>query len=332
MIGVYVQGLGQLHRALPVVSVLRDRGDEVTILVGGPIADSLRPHGVHVVHLPVSDDPPETEALDVRARRAALAWIEQTGPRTLWVDGSPAMALAAHLTGTPVVSTLPPGVRRDEPHVLRCRAAHALIGAWPPGSFPDTVSGTGAPVREVGGISRFERHSRERGPRRRPRVVHLNSAGPRGDHRFWRAVRASAQRMGPAEWVEMGGPDAAWRDDPWPELSSADVVVTGAGQSSVADAACCDVPMVVVPRRHEFGEHDATARALDPLPGVTVMRYGDGPTAVARAVCDRVEAALRPGSGGIRARWAVDGAASRAAEVIRHVATAPVEENSDNIK
>ena len=321
MIGVYVQGRGQLHRALPVVAALRDRGDEVTILVAGPLADSHRPHGVRVVHLPVSDDPPEPESLDVRARRAALAWIEQARPRTLWVDGSPAMTLAAHLTGTPVVSTLPPGVRRDEPHVLRCRAAQVLIGAWPPGVFPDTVAGSGAPVREVGGISRFERHSRATGPRRRPRIVHLNSAGPRGDHRFWRAVRASTQKMGAAEWVEMGGPDASWRDDPWPELSSADVVVTGAGQSSVADAACCDVPLVVVPRRHEYGEHDATARALDPLPEVTVMRYGDGPTAVARAVCDRVEGALRPGSRGIRARWGVDGAASRAAEVIRHAAS-----------
>ena len=42
----------------------------MTILVGGPIADSSG--HVHVVHLPVSDGPPET-SLDVRARRAALA-------------------------------------------------------------------------------------------------------------------------------------------------------------------------------------------------------------------------------------------------------------------
>ena len=332
MIGVYVHGRSQLHRALPVVTALRGRGENVTMLVAGPLSEGLRPDGVHVEHLPTADSPlaapqpsePVTEALDLEARLAALTWIEQARPRTIWVDGSPAMALAAHLTGTPVVSTLPPGVRRDEPHVLRCRAAQTLIGAWPPGLFPDTVAGMGVPVREVGGISRFERRSRIADPRRRrPRIVHLNSAGMRGDHRFWRAVRTSAQRMGPAEWVEMGGPDGQWYEDPWPELSSADVVVTCAGQSSVADAACCDVPMVVVPRRHEYGEHDATARALGRLPGVAVMRYGDGPTAVARTVCEQVDAALRPGNVGIRAMWRVDGAASRAAEVIRNVATTP---------
>ena len=332
MIGVYVHGRSQLHRALPVVTTLRDRGEEVTILVAGPLGEGLRPDGIRVEHLPTDDAPPsappqpsepETEALDLQARRAALAWIERTRPRTLWVDGSPAMALAANLTGIPVVSTLPPGVRRDEPHVLRCRAAQTLIGAWPPGLFPDTVAGVGVPVREVGGISRFERRSRAAVPGRRPRIVHLNSAGTRGDHRFWRAVRTTAQRMGPAEWVEMGGLDGRWYADPWPELSSADVVVTCAGQSSVADAACCDVPMVVVPRRHEYGEHDATARALGPLPGVAVMHYGDGPTAVARTVCEQVDAARRPGNAGIRARWGVDGAASRAAEVIRRVAATP---------
>lgn len=341
MIGVYVHhDRSHLYRVLPVAAALRDRGEAVTLLVAGPLGDGFRPHGVSVEHLPPGPEGGDLDLgldlglgldLDLPSRRAALGWIERARPEAVWVDGSPAMSLAAHLTGTPVVSTLPPGVRRDEPHVLRCRAADELIGAWPPGMFPDTVAGTGARVREVGGISRFERRGRESGSRcrRRPRVVHLNSAGPRGDHRFWRAVRATARRMGPAEWVELGGPDGQWRKDPWPELSSADVVVTCAGQSSVADAACCDVPMVVVPRRHEYGEHDAVAVALDLLPGVAVMRYGDGPTAVARTVCDQVEAAMarrahqrtRRDRVGIRTQWGVDGAAGRAAAVIRGATT-----------
>ncbi len=325
MIGVYAHGRGHLHRVLPVVAALRDHGDEVTLLVAGMLGATLRPHGVRVEHLPVleaTSPGPDGEGLEVDVRRAALSWIDRARPRVFWVDGSPAMSLAAHLTGTPVVSSLPPGIRYDEPHLLRCRSARSLIGAWPPGSFPDTVRSVRGQVREVGGISRFERRDRVPGPpgRRRPLVVHLNSAGPRGDHRFWRAVRASAQRTGPVEWLEIGGPDAPWREDPWPELSTADVVVTCAGQSSVADAACCDVPMVVVPRRHEHGEHDATARALAVLPGVTVRYYGDGPTAVARSVCEQIDAALRPDSTGIRARWRVDGAAARAADAIRHVA------------
>lgn len=327
MIGVYVhhRGRGHLHRVLPVVAALRDRGEEVTLLVTGPIDEALRPPGVDVHHLPaasgaattVTAGGPDSEHLPLASRRAALAWMDRMRPRVFWVDSSPAMSLAGRMTGTPLVSTLPPGVRHDEPHVLRCRSADRLIGAWPPGAQADTVASTGHPVDETGGISRFERRDRDSPTRRGPRVVHLSRSGARGDHRFWRAVRSTVERSGVADWVELGGPDGLWHHDPWPELCSADVVVTGAGQASVADAACADVPMVVVPGRHEFGEYRATADALAGIPGATVSLYGDGPTAVALAVQAQVARSLDGASTGIRRRWGVDGAAARAAEVIR---------------
>ncbi|MBB0996270.1 glycosyltransferase family 1 protein, partial [Dietzia maris] len=58
MIGVYVhnRGRGHLHRVLPVVAALRDRGDEVTMLVTGPFDDTQRPPGTRVVHLPTEPD------------------------------------------------------------------------------------------------------------------------------------------------------------------------------------------------------------------------------------------------------------------------------------
>lgn len=334
MIGVYVhpRGRGHLHRVLPVVAELRDRGEEVTMLVTGPLDESLRPRDVRVVHLPVSavpappgavvsaDDPAPGE-ITLAARRAAVAWMDRVRPRALWVDGSPAMSLAVRMTGTPMVSTLPPGVRDDEPHLLRCRAAERLIAAWPPGVHRETVARAEKRVSEIGGVSRFERRGREPRDRRRPRVVHLNASGTGGDHRFWRAVRATAAELGVADWVELGGPDGEWLRDPWPVLCSADVVVTGAGQASVADAACADVPLVVVPGKHEYGEHDATAGALGPIPGASVMRYGDGPTAVAHEVRAQMDRALDGETAGIRAWWGVDGAAQRAAEVIRATAT-----------
>ena len=99
------------------------------------------------------------------------------------------------------------------------------------------------------------------------------------------------------------------------------MVVTGAGQTSVADAACADVPLVVVPGKHDHGEYDATAEALAGEPGTSVMRYGDGPTAVAHRVREQVDRALDGEAGGIRKWWGVDGAASRAAEVIRSTTT-----------
>ncbi|MFN3600011.1 MAG: hypothetical protein ACK4UY_01330 [Dietzia sp.] len=321
MIGIYVRnrGRGHLHRVLPVVEALRERGFEVTMLVSGPLDDSIRTPGTRIIHLPVEPDSGEGSGeLTLAARRVAVTWIEQERPHAFWVDSSPAMSLAARMTGVPMVSTLPPGVREDEPHRLRVLAAQGLIAAWPPGVHAATLARTENRVAEIGGVSRFERREREpRDPRRRPRVVHLNGSGTGGDHRFWRAVRTTAGELGVSEWLEIGGPDGSWHEDPWPELCSADVVVTGAGQASVADAACADVPLVVVPGRRPYGEQDATAGALDGIPGASVMRYGNGPTAVARAVWSQVNRCRDGESAGIRSWWGVDGAASRAAEVIR---------------
>lgn len=328
MIGIYVhnRGRGHLHRVLPVTDALRERGYEVTLLVSGPLDDSLRPAGIRVLHLPfgaeVQDD---ADGPALAARRAAVGWIDQERPCAFWVDSSTGMSLAARMTGIPVVSTLPPGVREDEPHRLSVRAAQGLIAAWPPGVHEATLARTENRVSEIGGVSRFERREREpRDRRRRPRVVHLNGSGTGGDHRFWRAVRTTADDLGVAEWLEVGGPDGQWHEDPWPELCSADVVVTGAGQASVADAACADVPLVVVPGRRPYGEQDATADALGPIPGASVMRYGDGPTAVAQAVRRQLDRSRDGESAGIRSWWGVDGAASRAAEVIRATTTSSV--------
>ncbi|MET3861899.1 UDP-N-acetylglucosamine--N-acetylmuramyl-(pentapeptide) pyrophosphoryl-undecaprenol N-acetylglucosamine transferase [Dietzia sp. 2505] len=325
MIGIYVhnRGRGHLHRVLPVMGALRERGLDVTVLIAGQFDDALLPPGARVVHLPsATDDEEAAGELTISARRAAVAWMDQARPRAFWVDSSPAMSLAARMTGIPMVSTLPPGVREDEPHLLRVRAAERLIGAWPPGAHQATLRRTEGPVAEIGGVSRFERRDREpRDRRRRPLVVHLNGSGTGGDHRFWRAVRGTARDLGGIEWLELGGPDGAWHEDPWPELCSADVVVTGAGQASVADAACADVPLVVVPGRRPYGEQDATAEALDGIPGASVMRYGNGPTAVARAVTEQVDRVRNGEAAGIRSWWGVDGAASRAAEVIRAATT-----------
>lgn len=321
MIGIYVhnRGRGHLHRVLPVMGALRERGLDVTMLIAGQFDDALLPSGIRVVHLPAEPGASEcSEEIALGARREAVAWMDRARPRAFWVDSSPAMSLAARMTGIPMVSTLPPGVRDDEPYLLSVRAAERLIGAWPPGVHQATLRRTEGAVAEIGGVSRFEQRAPEpRDHPNRPRVVHLNGSGTGGDHRFWRAVRTTVRDLGVADWLEIGGPDGPWFEDPWPELCSADVVVTGAGQASVADAACADVPLVVVPGRRPYGEQDATAEALHGIPGAAVMRYGDGPTAVAHAVSAQVHRSRDGASTGIRSWWGVDGAAARAAEVIR---------------
>lgn len=324
MIGVYVhhRGRGHLHRVLPVIRELRERGEDVSVLVSGPFDHSILPVGTGVVHLvrePAGATSPDE--ITLAARRAAVVWIERVRPRAVWVDFSPAMSLAAGMTGTATVCTVAPGVRDDEPHRLSYRAAAGLIAAWPPGTHEETVSQIGHQVTEIGGVSRFERRDREPSESRTPLVVHLNGSGDGGDHRFWRAVRGAVRDLAVAEWLEVGGPDGKWREDPWPELCSATVVVIGAGQASVADAACADVPLVVVPGYRPYHEQHITADALAALPGTIVMRYGDGPTAVAHAVQRQVERARNGEVAGIRARWGVDGAAARAADVVRAAIT-----------
>lgn len=323
MIGVYVHhhGRGHLHRVLPVIRTLLEAGEDITVLIAGSLDHSLLPPGTQVEHLPTAGPHVGREDdMTFAARRAAIAWIDQVRPRAVWVDSSPAMSVAVRMTGTPMVSTVAPGSREDEPHQLRCQAADGLIAAWPPGVHETTLARTAAPVTEVGGLSRFA--SREHVPqaRRRPLVAHLNSSGTGGDHRFWGAVRATVGELDVAEWLELGGPDGVWFDDPWPALCTADVVVTSGGESCVADAACADVPLVVVPDYRPHGEQDATAAALDAIPGVTVLSYGHGPSVIARAVLAQLERARDDDAAGIRALWGVDGAASRAAEVIRSVA------------
>lgn len=320
MIGIYVhnRGRGYLYRVLPVIRSLRERGEDVTILLVGSVDRSLLPPGTNVVHLPSN----LRSGTSLPARRAAVTWLDRVRPEAVWVDSSPEMALAARMTGTPLVNTLAPGAREDEPHRLGCRAAEGLLAPWPPGVHATTVERTGRRVAEIGGLSRFERREPEPLPRRRPTVVHLNSSSTVGDHRFWRAVRHRVHRHDGADWVEIGGPDGRWHEDPWPQLSSADVVVTGAGQSSIADAACADVPLVVVPEWRPHGEHHATAEALEGMPGAAVGRYGDGPTAVAAMVRRQLDRAASGETGGIREWWHVDGASARAAEVLRSVAAA----------
>ena len=321
MIGVYVhnRGRGHLHRVAPVVRALREGDDDVTLLVTGSLDRAVLPPDLPVVHLPC-ERPGEAT---LSARRAAVTWIDRARPRALWVDACPEMALAARMTATPLVATLTPGARSDEQHRLGCRAADVLLAPWPAGAHPAAVARAGrGRVSEIGGLSRFERREPGPRPRRRPRVVHLNSSTTVGDHRFWRAVRSRVCRACGSDWLEVGGSDGRWLDDPWPELSSADVVVTGAGQSSVADAACADVPLVVVPEWRPHGEHAATAQALEGLPGAEVRSYGDGPTEVAEVVRRQLGRVADGEVAGIRERWRVDGAAERAADVVRGVAEA----------
>jgi hypothetical protein len=56
-----------------------------------------------------------------------------------------------------------------------------------------------------------------------------------------------------------GGPRTS---DPWPDICAADVVITHAGQSCVADVAAARRPAIVLPQPRPFDEQHATAETL----------------------------------------------------------------------
>lgn len=110
--------------------------------------------------------------------------------------------------------------------------------------------------------------------------------------------------------------------DPWDELCRADVVVTAAGQSSIADLAAADAHIVVAPEERPFDEQDATADSLRNLGLAEVVGRDDPVEHLAHAVRRSVERARStPGRGsGLRRAWEVDGAADRLAAVLDAVA------------
>lgn len=344
MIGVYAHhhGSGHIHRALAVAAVLED---EVTILTSATVPDGANPdpQRVRILTLPVDHDgtggaAAETPAVDptagghlhwvplrhagLRQRMAMISeWIGRHQPAVMWTDISVEVTLAARLTGTPVVSSVLPGCRTDAPHTLAHGICSDLVAGWPRSGGAPVPAGASRPLVPVGGVSRFERRQPpSRGaPRARPRVVHLRgSGGARRDTR-WDAVR---EQLPGVDWLDLGGPGGRWVADPWEEICRADVVISSAGQSSVADLAAADAHVVAAPEDRPFGEQDATAAHLRTL-GVAVVDREDTVDHLVCAVRRTLEQARStPATGsGLREAWEVDGAAERLAGVLRGVAS-----------
>ncbi|MCT1710614.1 glycosyltransferase [Dietzia cinnamea] len=344
MIGIYAHhhGSGHVQRALSVAAAL---DDEVTILTSARISDDAVPDPgrVRVVSLPLdvggsadgaASDPTAGGRLHwvplrnagLRRRMAVLAeWIDHHAPTVFWSDISVEVTLGARLTGTPVVSTVLPGRRDDAPHLLAHGVCSALVAGWPRAAGAPVPAGATRPLVPVGGVSRFAGRDPGHGAGRvggqgeRPRVLHLRGSGGDGRDGRWDAVR---HELGEVDWVSLGGPGGRWVADPWDELCRADVVISAAGQSSIADLAAADAHVVVAPEERPFDEQDATAATLARLGLAEVVRRDDSVGQLAGAVRRTLEAARSaPGPGsGLRRAWEVDGAAERLAGLLEAVA------------
>ncbi|MFG6504505.1 glycosyltransferase [Microbacterium sp. P05] len=225
------------------------------------------------------------------------------------VDVSVEVALWVRLLGLPAVVVTQPGERTDDAHALAYRAADRILAPWPEGMVASTaLDAVRDKVTWVGGISRFA--GRERTRTAVPgSVLVLGSVAEPG------AVTAAVANAEAAGWrlQTVGGDASGWLDDPWDLLCASEVVISAAGQNSVADLAAAGSRAVVVPQERPFAEQLGTAAALA-ANGLAVVAPAwpgrDLPALLARA------RALRPDW----TLWRTDGAPERAAGVIGSVA------------
>lgn len=226
------------------------------------------------------------------------------------VDVSAEVTSLVRLLGVPTVIATQPGERTDAPHRLAFDLADRVIAPWPAGAHrSDALERIDDRVDYVGGISRFDGRIRTE-PREAGTVLVLGGAG---DPDLAARVSAAANATPGWRWNVIGGSPASWVADPWQQLQRAEVVVTAAGQNSIADLAAVDAHAVVVAQDRPFDEQRATARRLDEN-GLAVVLDAWPEDAEWPDVLDRARA-LTPRW----TDWQVTGAAARAAAVIRDV-------------
>lgn len=323
MIGYYVHHVGQghAHRALAVADYLPG---PVTGLSSLPRPLSWRQDWVV---LPRDDDgeqpndPTAGGALHwaprhdrgLQARTAVLAgWLAEHDPAVLVSDVSVEVVVLARLFGIPVVTVALPGKRDDAAHQLGYDLADAIIAPWPR-LDPTMCVGLdrhGAKVHYVGGLSRFDRRAPERSSARSGHNV-LDFGGAGGDSPTRRRTRTTAEW----HWT-VRGPDQ-WTNDPWPELCSADVVVTHCGLGALSDIAAARRPAVLLPEHRPHDEQFSTARAIAAAGLAVVLKREPSP-----AQWPNILARALDFDGAAWARWSSGDAAQRAATTIAEVASA----------
>ncbi|GIF23138.1 hypothetical protein BJ973_000505 [Actinoplanes tereljensis] len=218
------------------------------------------------------------------------------------VDVSVEVALLVRLLGVPTVVVTQPGDRNDPPHRLAYATAARVLAPWPAGVHRSPATH----LVEVGGISRFDGRTRAVEPD--PGTVLVLGGGVPDEDLAGAAAATPGIR-----WQYAGRSASTWIEDPWEALQRAEVVVTAAGQNSVADIAAAGARAVVVPQPRPFDEQAATGRILTER-RLAVVEPSWPDDQAWPGLLDRARA-LRPDW----AQWRVSGAAQRAAAAIAEV-------------
>lgn len=324
MIGYYIHhhGFGHLARAVSISAHLRR---PVTALTSRTIS---QPHPfTQIVNLPRDDtaaavsEPSAHGALHWAPhhdpgygdRMQALArWVADARPEACVVDVSVEVAIFLRLLGVPVIVVALPGQRTDSAHVLVHRVADHILAAWPAAlNSPHWLLPHAGKTSYVGGISRFDGRDKSTGrydDASTSNVLLLGGAGG--------GFGEGTPQLQDVTWRVIGGETGPWVADPWTEICAADVVVSHAGQNSIADLAAAGRPAVIIPQPRPFGEQQATAEVLS--------RHGLAVTSAEWPSHDRWPHLLSRARDIDTSRWRhwqVQGAAARAADAIEATAT-----------
>ncbi|OBK13496.1 glycosyltransferase [Mycobacterium asiaticum] len=245
------------------------------------------------------------------ARMIAIAdWVANARPEAMVVDVSVEVAMFVRLLGVPVIVVALPGKRTDAPHSTVHRIADHILAAWPKAlCVPAWLRQYEHKTSYVGGISRFEGRRAASKSADSGRVLILGGTG--GDFGPGDCSSAACGWT----WTTLGGASGSWKDDPWSEIHDADVVVTHAGQSCVADVAAAQRPAIVIPQPRPFDEQKSTALMLRRHQlAVVAQDWPDERAWPALLTHARARDPQR------WRRWQVDGAAQRAATAIESTA------------
>ncbi|TDS87344.1 glycosyl transferase [Nesterenkonia aurantiaca] len=339
MIGWYIhhQGRGHLHRATAVAQAAALRGVQITGLSSLPQPADW-PAGAGWVQLERDDtaerggfrDPTASDALHwapvhhpgLRRRSAELSsWIDRAVPKLLVADVSVEIALLARLHGIPVITVALPGDRTDPTHRLGYEISAAVVGMWPAQAAEIFA---GAPeVRALGGLSRFSPEpprsnqpgTAESEPADRQLEILVLSGG--GGGAVSEAAIGQLRRTLPQARLSILGGESSWREDPWPLLTRADLVLAAAGQNSIAEVAASRTPALVtaLDRPHQEQTHMLAALERGPWPALRTPDPADD------AGWDQAVARALSLDGADWASWCDGAAAERFAELLASMPT-----------
>lgn len=338
MIGWYVHhhGWGHMTRMQAIRPHL---GDEVTVFSSLPEPASLPPETVWV-QLPsdsdavVGPDGVSREAHELgdvtargtlhwaplghpghQARLAAIAeWVAIHPTSAFVVDVSVEVTILARLLGVPTISVAQPGDRTDAPHRLGYDLADRILAPWAPGTIPaKALIGREDRVRSVGAISRYDGRACTEADADADDVRRVLFLGLALD-----PVRLAQTRelLSADGWVvESAGAGSDDRiDDVWPLLRRATVVVSAAGQNSIADLAAADARAVVIAQERPFDEQSEMARVLAAHGLARTVAADASPAEVVDSIRRAADTAPRWDV------WQVSGSAARAAAAIEELA------------